>query len=127
MITKPDAEEFSQSLEQIGEGWFRQLALGIKLEIPEALNLTRREWADRIGVKVRNRAERINIGIELAAEGLSNREIADVVGVGHSTINRDLSGPNGPSSEADEESGAGVAGDQMVHHKCKLADGASGV
>ena len=37
IINKQDAEEFSQTLEQIGEGWFRQLALGIRLGVPEAL------------------------------------------------------------------------------------------
>jgi hypothetical protein len=40
MISKQDAEEFSQTLEQIGEGWFRQLALGIKLG-------ARKRWASR--------------------------------------------------------------------------------
>jgi DNA N-6-adenine-methyltransferase (Dam) len=105
ILTKPDAEEFSQSLEQIGEGWFRQLALGIKLGVPEALGLSRRQWADRIGVKVRDRAERINIEIELAAEGLSNRAIADVLGVGEATVRRDTA-PNdaeGDPPPEDEE------------------------
>jgi hypothetical protein len=89
MIDKHDAEEFSQSLEQIGEGWFRQLALGIKLKVPEALGLSRREWSDRIGLKVRDRAERINIEVELSAEGLSNRAIADVLGVDEGTVRND--------------------------------------
>jgi DNA-binding NarL/FixJ family response regulator len=77
MIKRPDAEEFSQTLEQIGEGWFRQLALGIKLGIPEALGLTRRQWSDRIGVTVRGAAERRGAVTELSAEGLSNRAIAE--------------------------------------------------
>jgi hypothetical protein len=45
-LNKSDAEEFSKSLEQIGEGWFRQLALGIKLGAPEALG---RAIADVLG------------------------------------------------------------------------------
>ena len=89
-LTKIDAEEFSQSLEQIGEGWFRQLALGIKLRAPEALRISRREWSDRIGLKVRDRAERVNIETELSAEGLSNRAIADVWGLTEGTVRNDM-------------------------------------
>jgi hypothetical protein len=111
MIEKSDAEEFSQSLEQIGEGWFRQLALGIKLGAPEALGLTRREWSDRIGLKVRDRAERINIEIELSAEGLSNRAIADVLGVNHVTVANDLRGENSPPADVEQESEDDEAGE----------------
>jgi phage N-6-adenine-methyltransferase len=110
-ITKPDAEEFSQTLEQIGEGWFRQLALGIKLGAPEALGITRREWSDRIGLKVRGRADRINIETELAAEGLSNRAIADVLGVNHQTVNNDLCGENSPPVVADQADGTDESGE----------------
>jgi hypothetical protein len=124
MIEKPDAEEFSQSLEQIGEGWFRQLALGIKLKVPEALGLSRREWSDRIGVTVRGAAERRGAVTELAAEGLSNRAIADVLGVDDRTVRRDLTGPtaaNAAPTENQQGSGwddaaAFAAGD----HTCML-------
>jgi hypothetical protein len=108
-LEKIDAEEFSQSLEQIGEGWFRQLALGIKLGAPEALGLTRRQWADRIGLKVRDRAERINIGIELAAEGLSNRAIADVIGVDESTVRADKTAGNPAPNCAGQDGQADAA------------------
>ena len=108
-LTKPDAEEFSQSLEQIGEGWFRQLALGIKLRAPEALGLTRREWSDRIGLKVRDRAERVNIETELSAEGLSNRAIADVLGVAEGTVRNDMAAQNCAPDDVEHEAGAGDA------------------
>lgn len=98
-----DAREFSDSIEQIGEGWFRQLALGIKLRVPEVLGVTRREWSDQIGLKIRTRAERQQIGFELHAEGLSHRAIADVLGVGKDTVNRDLNGANAPSVGAEHE------------------------
>src|SRR5580704_7650338 len=101
-LTKPDAEEFSQALEQIGEGWFRQLALGIKLGVPEALGLTRREWSDRIGVTVRGAAERRGAVTELSAEGLSNRAIADVLGVDDRTVRRDLTGPTAANAAPTE-------------------------
>jgi hypothetical protein len=102
MIDKHDAEEFSQTLEQIGEGWFRQLALGIKLGAPEALGLTRRQWADRIGVTLRNAGERRGAVTELAAEGLSNRAIADVLGVDDRTVRRDLAGPTAANAAGKE-------------------------
>jgi hypothetical protein len=103
-IDRSDAEEFSQSLEQIGEGWFRQLALGIKLGAPEALGLTRREWSDRIGLTVRTATERRDAVTELTAEGLSNRAIADVLGVSDMTVGRDLG--NATNVAPDEESPA---------------------
>jgi hypothetical protein len=99
-LCKQDAEEFSQSLEQIGEGWFRQLALGIKLGAPEALGLTRREWSDRIGLTVRDAADRRGAVTELSAEGLSNRAIADVLGVDDRTVRRDLAGPAAANAAA---------------------------
>jgi DNA-binding NarL/FixJ family response regulator len=99
-LERIDAEEFSQSLEQIGEGWFRQLALGIKLGAPEALGLTRRQWSDRIGVTVRGAVERRGAVTELAAEGLSNRAIADVLGIDDRTVRRDLAGPQSAANAA---------------------------
>ncbi len=109
-LEKIDAEEFSQTLEQIGEGWFRQLALEIKLGVPEALGLTRRQWSDRIGVTVRGAAERRGAVTELSAEGLSNRAIADVLGVDKRTIARDLNGANAPPGDVEQEGGEGDAG-----------------
>jgi IS30 family transposase len=52
-----------------------------------------------IGLKIRNRAERQQIGFELHAEGLTNRAIADVLGVHHSTVDNDLNGGNPPDNE----------------------------
>jgi hypothetical protein len=115
ILEKIDAEEFSQSLEQIGEGWLRQLALGIKLGAPEALGLSRREWSDRIGLKDRDRAERINIEIELSAEGLSNRAIADVLGVNHVTVANDLRGENSPPADAGQEDNDDGAGENSPY------------
>jgi hypothetical protein len=109
VITKPEAEEFSQTIEQIGEGWFRQLALGIKLGVPLALGLTRRQWSDRIGVTVRGAAERRGAVTELSAEGLSNRAIADVLGVDEGTVRNDKAAENSarehlaPEEEGDKD------------------------
>jgi hypothetical protein len=111
-LTKPDAEEFSQTLEQIGEGWFRQLALGLRLGVPEALGLTRRQWSDRIGVTVRSAAERRGAVTELSAEGLSSRAIADVLGVDDRTVRRDLAVPKSAANAAPGDKSQG--GEPMV-------------
>ena len=108
-LTKLDAEEFSQTLEQIGEGWFRQLALGVRLGVPEALGLTRRQWSDRIGVTVRSAAERRGAVTELSAESLSNRAIADVLGVNDRTVRRDLAGPAANAAPAQMPQGGDTA------------------
>ena len=127
-LTKTDAEEFSQTLEQIGEGWFRQLALGLRLGVPEALGLGRREWSDRLGVTVRGAAERRGAVTELAAEGLSSRAIADVLGVDDRTVRRDLAGPNGAANAAprDKPQGGGPmvsAANAALAELARLAEG----
>ena len=87
-----DAEEYTQALGQVVSGGWRQIALGERLGVPAALGLSTREWVDqRLGGYVRmSIPERREAVAELAAEGLKQREIADVLGVGVATVNRDL-------------------------------------
>lgn len=90
-LTADDALEFSRNLAQIGEGWWRTIALAVKLEVPTLLGLTRREWAETyhgyVKMPIEERREAV---AELTAEGLSQREVADVIGVDAATVNRDL-------------------------------------
>jgi hypothetical protein len=102
-MTSDDAIEFTEALEQTGEGWFRQLALGIKLKVPEALGLTRRDWCDRVGLKVRNRAARQQISFELHTEGIPKLAIADVLGVDRHTVDADLNVQNSPQEKSGQE------------------------
>ena len=88
-MEEDDALEFSRSISQIGEGWFRQVALGVKLHIPETLGLSRHDWCDQFKVAMRSPDERRLATSELKADGLKNVEIADVLGVSHSTIGED--------------------------------------
>lgn len=91
------AEEYSQSLGQIGNGWWRQIKWAYEQGVPEALGLTNEEWRLayfkdlRLGLEARREAV-----MELTAEGLSQREIADVLGVGKDTVRRDRGGANAP-------------------------------
>jgi hypothetical protein len=97
-VSPDDAEEFTQTLGQIGGGLWRQIAWADRQGIPAALGLTTREWVEqRIGGYVRLAIpERREAVAELTAEGMSQRDVADVLGVGKTTIVRDLCGPDGP-------------------------------
>lgn len=87
-----DAEEYTQALGQVVSGGWRQIALGERLGVPQALGLSTREWVDqRLGGYVRlSIPERREAVAELAAEGMAQREIADVLGTSQMTVSRDL-------------------------------------
>lgn len=96
-----DAEEYTQALGQVVAGGYRQVALGKRLGVPEALGLSVEEWVEtRLGGYVRmsipDRREAVG---ELTEEGLSTREIGEVLGVDHSTVVRDI-GANAPTESA---------------------------
>jgi hypothetical protein len=75
------------------------------------MELTTQDWVrDRLGGYVRMGVdERREAVAELAEDGLSQHEIAAVVGVGVGTVNRDINVPNGtpdddlPPDSADQE------------------------
>jgi transcriptional regulator with XRE-family HTH domain len=86
-----DAEEYTQSLGQIVSGGWRQILLAQRLGVPQTLGMSTREWVEeRLGGYVRlNAVERKEAVKELVAEGLSQRQVADVLGVNAGTVNRD--------------------------------------
>jgi len=63
--------------------------------------MTTQDWVRvRLGGYVRMGVdERRETVAEMAEDGLSQREIAGVVGVARSTVDRDIDGPNGPPDE----------------------------
>lgn len=87
-----DAEEYTQALGQVVAGGWRQVALGERLGVPEALGLSTKDWVEqRLGGYVRlSVPERREAVAELDAEDMSTREIAGVLGVDQSTVVRDL-------------------------------------
>ena len=103
-----DAEEYTQALGQVVAGGYRQVALGERLGVPDALGLTTREWVEqRLGGYVRlSIPERREAVAELTAEGMTQREVADVLGVDPMTVNRDLRPPveNATKPEPDHAS-----------------------
>jgi predicted transcriptional regulator len=99
LISREAAEEFTQTLEQFGSTFWRQILLADKLGVPGALGLTLKEWTnERIGGSIKlSIEERLEAVKEMRAEGLSQRKIAAVLGVDRTTVTKDLrSGGNSP-------------------------------
>lgn len=86
-----DAEEYTQALGQVMGGAWRQIAWGERNGVPQALGLTTRQWVnERLGGYVRlSIEERREAAKELTDEGMSQRAVADVLGVAQSTVNAD--------------------------------------
>jgi phage N-6-adenine-methyltransferase len=109
LVSIEDAEEYTQSLAQIFSGSWRQVLWADRQGIPDALGLSTQEWVtQRLGGYVRLAIdERREAVAELVAEGLSQRDIADVLGVDAATVNRDLRPPVAnatPEPESDPKS-----------------------
>jgi hypothetical protein len=99
MIDENEAEELTQGIGQIHAGGWRVVASLIRLGIPKILGLSNEEWVkQRIGGTVRmSIEERREAVAELDAEGMSQREIGDTLGVDHRTVGNDLkTGENSP-------------------------------
>lgn len=87
-----DAEEYTQALGQVVAGGYRMIAVAQRIGVPRALGLTTEDWVrQRLGGYVKYSVEeRKTIVAELSAEGMTQREIAAVVGVTPMTVHRDL-------------------------------------
>jgi N6-adenosine-specific RNA methylase IME4 len=101
-MTSDEAEEYTQSLGQIGGGLWRQILWANQQGVPAALGLTLREWVDgRLGGYVRMAVEeRRQVVAELTASGMTQAQAADVVGVHESQVSRDLA--NASSTSVDQ-------------------------
>lgn len=99
-----DAEEYTQALGQVVAGGYRQVALGKRLGVPAALGLTTEEWVERrlggyVRMSIPDRREAV---AELTEEGMSTREIGDVLGVDNATVHRDRHAVASATGEPDE-------------------------
>jgi transposase len=114
-MTPEDAEEYTQALGQVTAGGWRQILLGERLGVPDALGLSTRDWVEqRLGGYVRMSVpDRKSAAVELASEGMSQRDIADVLGVSAPTVNRDLSPVSDETPAAVEETIAEVAAEEQ--------------
>jgi phage N-6-adenine-methyltransferase len=97
VLTTDDAEEYTQSLGKIAAGMLEQILWAKRLGIPEILGMTLREWVtSRLGGYVRmdplERREKVG---DLLGEGMSQREIGEVLGVDQATVSRDANASPG--------------------------------
>lgn len=98
LMSAEDAEEYTQALGQIVAGGWRQIALGRRLGVPEALGISTPEWVEqRLGgyVKLslderRQAAKELIAPPEEGGQGLSTREAAEVLGVSNFTVSTDV-------------------------------------
>jgi hypothetical protein len=117
-MNSEDAEEWTQSLGQILGGSWRQIHLAQKLGVPKALGLSLEEWVKtRLGAYARLPVEERKEAVkELASEGTPQREIAKVLGVAHTTVQRDsgtnVPPKNDPPKEEKKDSGTNVPTNQ---------------
>lgn len=104
-MTPEDAEEYTQSLGQIVAGSWRQVAWAHKQGIPAALGLSTEEWVqDRLGGYVRLAIpERREAVRELSEDGMSQRQIASVLGVDEGTVRNDKRADNSAVANQDQE------------------------
>lgn len=118
-----DAEEYTQALGQVVAGGWRQVALGKRLGVPQALGISVEEWVDgRLGGYVRlSIPERREAVAELAEEGMSNVEIGDVLGVDEGTVRNDKKAASEDSEPEPVERRSGVEKDQSTSESSEVA------
>jgi predicted transcriptional regulator len=92
-MTRAEAQEFTEAIGQVCGGTWRVMMVAVRQGVPEALGLTAKEWATRllggyIRMEVGERREAVR---ELKANGMTQRQIADTLGVAQSTISNELS------------------------------------
>lgn len=125
-MNRDDAEEYTQALGQVVGGGWRQVALGVRLEVPQSLGLTTRQWVDRLGGYVRlSIDERREAVVELVAEGMTTRQVGEVLGVDHVTVLNDrraVAGENSPPP-ADEEAAGQADESPSGENSPEVADG----
>lgn len=113
MSDEAGAREYQAAVRHVGEGTRGLIVHAFRERHPELLGMTRREWVlDTFGGYVQLPLdERRDATRELVeVEGLSQREAADVLGVDHATVNRDLRGADAPPAPPDQpEPAAGGA------------------
>jgi chromosome segregation ATPase len=86
-VSEEDARLWLSSLQQVGEGWYKQVGLAVKANAHKALGMERREFVAQVGQRLIDPREAI---IELHREDMTVAAIADVLGVGHHTVTRVL-------------------------------------
>lgn len=102
-MTPSEAEAFTIGVGHVAAGTAELILFAYRNDVPAALGLTLPVWVEtRLGGYVKlAAAERRAVALRLHDDGLTQREIAGVLGVGQATVGRDLAEPNGSSTPAE--------------------------
>ncbi len=102
-----DAEAYTDAVAQVSSGNWQQILWAHQQGIPHVLGMTTEEWVkERIGGYIRlSISDRREVVQDLAGDGLSQREIAAVVGTGVATVNLAPDRPSKPSPPRKRERG----------------------
>ncbi len=111
-----DAEAYTDAVAQVSSGNWQQILWAHQQGIPLVLGMTTEEWVkERIGGYIRfSISDRREVVQELTSDGLSQREIAAVMGVDEKTVRNDVhsraenSAPDVPKPA--QNAGSGDAG-----------------
>jgi hypothetical protein len=107
-MNRLQAVEYSESIGQIGAGWWRQIAWAESQGIPKALGMDTHEWVQcYVGGHIKlGQTEFRNAVEELTAQGMSQRRIAAVLGVGPTKVREEQQTARKraePASDGEEE------------------------
>ena len=86
-LDKADAQEWLESLQQVGEGWWRQVGLAVRAGAHKALKMERREFARAIGQRMIDPREAV---VQLHQDGMTKAAIADILGLAERTVHNVL-------------------------------------
>lgn len=98
-ITEQEAQDYTEGLGSVLKGSWQLIKNATDLGVPEALGMETEEWVrEKLGGYTRlPREERRQAALELKEDGYTTRETAEVLGVDHSTIVKDI-GEKSPTS-----------------------------
>jgi hypothetical protein len=97
-VNREEAEEYTQALGQVVAGGWRQVALGKRLGVPQALGISVSEWVEnrlggyiRLSIPDRREAvKELTAPVEDGGQGMSTRQAAEILGESDTTVWRDM-------------------------------------
>ncbi len=91
-LSETQAREFTAGLGTVLKGSWQLIKTAKEMGVPEALGLTTEEWVrEKLGGYTKlPKEERQAAALELKEEGYSTRDSAEVLGIDHSTVAKDL-------------------------------------
>jgi DNA-binding CsgD family transcriptional regulator len=127
-VDPADAEEYTQAVEQVMGGGWRQIQLAHRLGVPDALGLSTKEWAARVGGYMRLTIDEREEAVKELTEGddpLNNYEVAEILGVSEGTVRNDRRRAQSyaESDDAESETSTSVAVGAQSYAE---SDGAAG-